>query len=145
MTMACQTNDYSCACMQAGRRSMPGNESGAACVPNQALNSADPPLKPGGRVLVHGGAGGVGHLAIQLAKKHWKAYVVTTAGPTNVEFIKQARSHPPAAPPHAACARLHVALCSRHQMSPCALHDSALAAAWLNALCAWPGWMQCRT
>ena len=69
-------------------------EADVACMPDQALNSADPPLKPGGRVLVHGGAGGVGHLAVQLAKKHWKAYVVTTAGPKSVEFIKQARSTP---------------------------------------------------
>ena len=34
-------------------------------------------LEPGQRLLVHGGAGGVGHLAVQLA--HWKgAHVIAT-------------------------------------------------------------------
>ncbi|EIE19170.1 NAD(P)-binding protein [Coccomyxa subellipsoidea C-169] len=53
----------------------------------QALESGN--LKPGARVLVHGGAGGVGHMAIQLAKVRFKAYVVTTAGPANQTFIKE--------------------------------------------------------
>ena len=35
-------------------------------------------LQQGQRILIHGGAGGVGHAAIQLAKQHG-AYVITTA------------------------------------------------------------------
>ncbi|NIK77091.1 NADPH:quinone reductase-like Zn-dependent oxidoreductase [Paenibacillus castaneae] len=43
-------------------------------------------VKAGDRVLVHGAAGGVGLFAIQFAK--WKgAYVIGTAGPSNVDFI----------------------------------------------------------
>ena len=38
---------------------------------------------------MHGGAGGVGHMAVQLAKVRFKAYVVTTAGPANQTFIKE--------------------------------------------------------
>ncbi|BDA49570.1 Reticulon-4-interacting protein 1, mitochondrial [Coccomyxa sp. Obi] len=41
------------------------------------------------RVLVHAGAGGVGHFAVQLAKVHWKAFVVATGGPKNQEFMKE--------------------------------------------------------
>ncbi|AGL15360.1 NADP-dependent oxidoreductase [Actinoplanes sp. N902-109] len=41
----------------------------------------------GDRVLIHGGGGGVGHLAIQLAKA-LGAYVVTTAGPGKREFVE---------------------------------------------------------
>jgi hypothetical protein len=108
---------------------------------DQALNSADPPLKPGGRVLVHGGAGGVGHLAVQLAKVHWKAYVVTTAGPKNVGFIRKARPSAPAAVcrlsmPHSCHLRsklpplpcVHAALRCQHCMSPRALHPLMLHA-----------------
>ncbi|BDA49569.1 NADPH-dependent alkenal/one oxidoreductase, chloroplastic [Coccomyxa sp. Obi] len=53
----------------------------------QALESGH--LKPGARVLVHAGAGGVGHFAVQLAKVHFKAYVVATAGPDNQKFVKE--------------------------------------------------------
>ncbi|EIE19171.1 putative zinc-binding dehydrogenase [Coccomyxa subellipsoidea C-169] len=54
----------------------------------QALESGG--LQPGkGRVLVHAGAGGVGHFAIQLAKAHWKAFVVTTGSTKNQEFLKE--------------------------------------------------------
>jgi NADPH:quinone reductase-like Zn-dependent oxidoreductase len=43
-------------------------------------------LAPGQRVLIHGGAGGVGHLAVQLAK--WKgAYVIVTASAHNHDFL----------------------------------------------------------
>ncbi|WP_290050192.1 NADP-dependent oxidoreductase [Amycolatopsis solani] len=42
----------------------------------------------GDRVLVHGGGGGVGHVAIQLAKA-LGAYVVTTAGPDKREFVEE--------------------------------------------------------
>jgi NADPH:quinone reductase-like Zn-dependent oxidoreductase len=55
----------------------------------QALDGGD--LQPGkSRVLVHAGAGGVGHFAVQLAKAHWKAFVVTTGSTKNQEFLKVA-------------------------------------------------------
>jgi NADPH:quinone reductase-like Zn-dependent oxidoreductase len=44
-------------------------------------------LQPGQRVLVQGGAGGVGSLAVQLAR--WKgAYVVATAGAANADHVR---------------------------------------------------------
>jgi len=45
-------------------------------------------LQHGQRVLVHGGAGGVGHAAIQLAKQHG-AYVITTAREYNRQFVME--------------------------------------------------------
>ena len=50
----------------------------------QALNSAN--IKPGDRVLVHAGSGGVGHIAVQLAKQYWGAYIVSTS--RQVDFVK---------------------------------------------------------
>lgn len=44
-------------------------------------------MKKGERVLIHAGAGGVGHIAIQLAKLKG-AYVITTASKRNHEFVK---------------------------------------------------------
>jgi len=45
-------------------------------------------LKPGQTVLIHAGAGGVGHFAVQLAK--WKgATVIATAAAANHEFLKK--------------------------------------------------------
>jgi NADPH:quinone reductase-like Zn-dependent oxidoreductase len=44
-------------------------------------------LLKGQRVLIQGGAGGVGHVAIQLAKNHG-AYVITTARKNNYAFVK---------------------------------------------------------
>lgn len=44
-------------------------------------------LKNRDRILIHGGAGGIGHIAIQLAK-HLGAYVATTVSTENVEFAK---------------------------------------------------------
>jgi NADPH:quinone reductase-like Zn-dependent oxidoreductase len=44
-------------------------------------------LLKGQRVLIQGGAGGVGHVAIQLAKNHG-AYVITTARKNNYDFVK---------------------------------------------------------
>lgn len=44
-------------------------------------------LQPGQTVLIHGGAGGVGHFAVQLAA--WKgAKVIATASEANIEFVR---------------------------------------------------------
>jgi NADPH:quinone reductase-like Zn-dependent oxidoreductase len=44
-------------------------------------------LKRGERVLIHGAAGGVGHLAVQFAK--WRgAYIIATAGEQDVDWVK---------------------------------------------------------
>lgn len=45
-------------------------------------------LQSGQKILIHGGAGGIGHIAVQLAKAAG-AYVVTTASTEDVEFVKQ--------------------------------------------------------
>lgn len=45
-------------------------------------------LQPGQRVLIHGGAGGVGTIAIQLAK-HLGATVATTVSTGNVDFVRE--------------------------------------------------------
>lgn len=42
----------------------------------------------GSKVLIHAGAGGVGHMAIQMAKQSG-AYVITTASARNHDFVKQ--------------------------------------------------------
>jgi NADPH:quinone reductase-like Zn-dependent oxidoreductase len=45
-------------------------------------------LQRGQRVLIHAGSGGVGHLAVQLAK--WKcAYVFATASPKNQDLLRE--------------------------------------------------------
>lgn len=44
-------------------------------------------LQRGQKILIHGGAGGIGHIAIQLAKSIG-AYVATTAGEDGLEFVK---------------------------------------------------------
>lgn len=44
-------------------------------------------LQKGQKVLIHGGAGGVGHIAIQYAK-HIGAYVATTVSEKNIEFVR---------------------------------------------------------
>ncbi|CAM4326182.1 NADP-dependent oxidoreductase [Paenibacillus typhae] len=44
-------------------------------------------IQAGERVLIHAGAGAVGHLAVQLAKQHG-AYVVATARTGNLEFVR---------------------------------------------------------
>jgi NADPH:quinone reductase-like Zn-dependent oxidoreductase len=45
-------------------------------------------IQPGDRVLIHAGAGGVGSLAIQLAK-HLGAYVIATASGKNKWFLRE--------------------------------------------------------
>ncbi|GIQ69079.1 NADP-dependent oxidoreductase [Xylanibacillus composti] len=45
-------------------------------------------LQPGERCLIHAGAGGVGHVAIQMAK-HAGAYVITTASARNHDLVKE--------------------------------------------------------
>ncbi|TIS61975.1 MAG: NADP-dependent oxidoreductase [Mesorhizobium sp.] len=44
-------------------------------------------LQSGQRALIHAGAGGVGHLAVQIAKAGG-AYVVATASPDKVDFVR---------------------------------------------------------
>ncbi|TIN16781.1 MAG: NADP-dependent oxidoreductase [Mesorhizobium sp.] len=44
-------------------------------------------LKSGQRVLIHAAAGGVGHLAVQIAKAHG-AYVAATASPAKLDFVR---------------------------------------------------------
>ena len=56
----------------------------------QALDAAG--VREGTRVLVHAGAGGVGSLAVQLAKAR-RAYVITTAGTRNIEFVTKVGTH----------------------------------------------------
>ena len=45
-------------------------------------------LGAGQKILIHGGAGGIGSLAIQLAK-HLGAYVATTASPQDIDYVRQ--------------------------------------------------------
>jgi NADPH:quinone reductase-like Zn-dependent oxidoreductase len=45
-------------------------------------------LKPGQRVLIHAGSGGVGHFAIQFAKAKG-AYVITTVSGEYVDFVRR--------------------------------------------------------
>jgi alcohol dehydrogenase len=45
-------------------------------------------LKGGEKILIHGGAGGIGHLAVQLAKS-MGAYVIATAAGKDLEFVKR--------------------------------------------------------
>ena len=45
-------------------------------------------LQSGQRVLIHGGAGGVGSSAVQIAKSRG-AYVIATASPRNNDFLKK--------------------------------------------------------
>ncbi|WP_201982213.1 NADP-dependent oxidoreductase [Hymenobacter rubidus] len=45
-------------------------------------------LQPGQRVFIHAGSGGVGTVAIQLAK-HWGAFVATTTSTANVEWVQK--------------------------------------------------------
>jgi alcohol dehydrogenase len=44
-------------------------------------------LQSGDKIFIHGGAGGIGSVAIQLAK-HLGAYVASTANGANIEYVK---------------------------------------------------------
>ncbi|MCL4315768.1 MAG: NADP-dependent oxidoreductase [Gammaproteobacteria bacterium] len=64
----------------------------AAAVPLSALTAWQSlfdagNLQPGQKILIHAGAGGVGHYAVQLAR--WKgAHVVTTTSARNADFVR---------------------------------------------------------
>lgn len=45
-------------------------------------------LQSGQKILIHGGAGGIGSMAVQLAK-HLGAYVATTVGADDLEYAKE--------------------------------------------------------
>lgn len=46
-------------------------------------------LSPGEKVLIHGGAGGVGHVAIQLAKLKGAEVCATVSSPQKADFVRQ--------------------------------------------------------
>lgn len=65
----------------------------AACIPVSGATAYDLVIRDGGlkegeRVLVQGGAGGVGHLAVQIAHDAG-AYVIATASPANAAFLEE--------------------------------------------------------
>ncbi|WP_433087972.1 NADP-dependent oxidoreductase [Dactylosporangium sp. CA-052675] len=65
----------------------------AAAVPTAALTAWQAliqvaQVKPGQRVLVHAAAGGIGHLAVQIAKAHG-AYVLGTASTAKHDFLEK--------------------------------------------------------
>lgn len=63
------------------------NEAAAATLAAlTALQALKPIVKKGDRVLIHGGSGGVGHFAIQIAKS-LGAYVISTSSAKNKSFI----------------------------------------------------------
>jgi NADPH:quinone reductase-like Zn-dependent oxidoreductase len=49
-------------------------------------------IERGNRVLIHGGAGGVGGVAVQLAR-HLGAYVISTCSARNAEFVRGLGAH----------------------------------------------------
>jgi NADPH:quinone reductase-like Zn-dependent oxidoreductase len=64
----------------------------AAAIPHAAVTAwvaliDTAQIKPGQRVLIHGAAGGVGVIAVQLAKLYG-AYVITTSSTNNLEFLR---------------------------------------------------------
>ncbi|WP_314173863.1 NADP-dependent oxidoreductase [Streptomyces winkii] len=65
----------------------------AACLPLVALTSWQAlveraQVRPGQKILIHAGSGGVGTTAIQLAKQ-LDAHVATTAGTANIDLVKE--------------------------------------------------------
>lgn len=64
----------------------------AAAVPCAALTAWDAVVRiakarAGQRILIHAGAGGVGHFAVQFAK-YFGAHVATTASERNIDFVR---------------------------------------------------------
>lgn len=57
----------------------------AALTAEQALEKMD--LRAGQRILIHAGAGGVGHYAVQLARARG-AHVIATASAHNMDFVR---------------------------------------------------------
>ena len=49
-------------------------------------------ILPGDKLLVHGGAGGIGSIAIQLAR-HLDAHVTATAGTDDIEYVRSLGAH----------------------------------------------------
>lgn len=62
----------------------------------QALENAQ--VSSGKRVLIHGGSGGVGSMAVQIAKA-WGAHVTSTCSSRNIQLVKVMLSHVPAVRP----------------------------------------------
>ena len=65
----------------------------AACLPTAAITAWEAlfdvgQLKPGHKVLIHGGAGGTGSFAICLAAAHG-ASIAATCGPDNLEYLQR--------------------------------------------------------
>jgi NADPH:quinone reductase-like Zn-dependent oxidoreductase len=65
----------------------------AATVPISALTAWQAlfdhaKLQPKEKILIHGGSGGVGSFAVQLAHRHG-AYIISTASTKNISFVKQ--------------------------------------------------------
>jgi NADPH:quinone reductase-like Zn-dependent oxidoreductase len=58
----------------------------AGCTALQPLRDVGG-LREGGSVLIHGGAGGVGHFAVQIARA-LGATVAATCGPSNIAFVQ---------------------------------------------------------
>lgn len=56
-----------------------------ACLP-QGLDAL--PLPPGARILVHGGSGGVGAMAVQLAARVKRWHVTATCSPANAAYCR---------------------------------------------------------
>ncbi len=65
---------------------------GVSGVSAVAAFEAAAPVRSGARVLVHAGAGGVGHLAVQYARKKG-AHVIATARAENHDFVKSCGAH----------------------------------------------------
>ena len=65
---------------------------GVAAASALAAVETTAPVKAGDRVLIHAGAGGVGHFAIQYARKKG-AHVIATARAENHDFVKQNGAH----------------------------------------------------
>jgi len=65
---------------------------GVAAASALAAIETTAPVKAGDRILIHAGAGGVGHFAIQYARKKG-AHVIATARAENHDFVKAQGAH----------------------------------------------------